>query len=180
MNTNWPNPILTFTLVEEGGFSNDPRDPGGATEHGITLATFRRMTAMPDATIADLQRMTANQEAAIYGAGYWLTVDGPNLPSGVDLMVFDEGVNCGPGESETLAQIAAGMFGEDRDGVIGPKTLAAIGALDPGNYIVMLGMLQQQHYDSLGNFARFGEGWTARRKRRQAAALALAMRSIPP
>lgn len=165
--------ILPFTLKEEGGFANDPNDPGGATFEGVTLNTYRKLTRQPDATIDDLKAMTAATAAQIYRGGYWQTIDGDNLPAPVALMIFDEGVNCGPKESEILAQRAAGLTGEDVDGDIGPKTIAAIAAMDPVKYIMTLGALQEAHYDSLGNYARFGDGWTARRKRRQGAALAL-------
>ena len=170
---NYPDPILTFTLQEEGGFSNNPDDPGGATEHGITLRTFRNMMHDQALTVADLQAITPGEEATIYRTGYWTVVDGDNLPSGIDVMVFDEGVNAGPARSERMLQEAAGLTGDDIDGVIGPQTLAAVAAVPATDLVTRLTGIQRAYYRSLDTFDEFGEGWMARIDRRMTLALKL-------
>lgn len=170
---NFPHPILDFTLVEEGGFSDDPRDPGGATEHGVTLAVFRKVMKNPGLTAADLRSITPEQEMEVYKPGYWNAVRGDDLPSGIDLMTFDFGMNCGPGESEMLLQEAAGLTGDDVDGVLGQMSMAAISRGSPSDLIAKLVGMQKAHYRSLRTFRFFGAGWLARTDRRAAAALKL-------
>lgn len=170
---NFPHPILDFTLVEEGGFSDDANDPGGATEHGVTLAVFRKVMKNPALTVADLKAITPAEEMRVYQPGYWMTVRGDDLPSGVDLMTFDFGVNSGPGESEMLLQEAAGLTGDDVDGALGPMSMAAISRASPSDLIAKLAGVQKAHYRSLKTFRFFGVGWLSRTDRRAAAALKL-------
>lgn len=172
---NFPTPILDFALREEGGFSDDPRDPGGATMAGITIATFRKLMGDPSLTIDDLKAITPGEEASIYAKGYWSVVRGPDLPSGVDLSVFDFGVNAGPGRSERLLQEAVGVAA---DGVLGPISMAAIAKNLPSAIITTLAKLQMVHYQSLPDFPTFGSDWTARTARRTKAALAMAAAAL--
>lgn len=159
---------LAFTLQSEGGWSDNPLDKGGATMKGITFATFRQYN--PGATVDDLRNISDGQVADIYRRGYWNAVKGDDLPAGVDLSVFDMGVNAGPGRSIRLLQ---GAVGVTEDGAIGPITLAAIAAADPQNLIGTLAASQQAYYERLPTFDTFGDGWTSRTAARKAAALAL-------
>lgn len=170
---NFPNPILRFTMVEEGGFSDNPDDPGGATENGITLTTYRKIMRNPSLTVADLKNITPTSEAAIYRAGYWSVMNGDALPGGVDLMVFDFGVNAGPMHSEVLLQRAAGLEGAAADGILGPISMAAIDKASPSELVAALVGLQLGYYRGLKTFSIFGAGWTARTERRSKASLQL-------
>lgn len=90
---------LGVTLVYEGGFSDNPHDPGGATNLGITgrtLAAWRGHSV----TSADVKALTRAEAAAIYRKQYWDAIDGDSLPSGVDLSVWDAGVNSGAGAAK--------------------------------------------------------------------------------
>lgn len=158
---------LAFTLAEEGGFVNDPADPGGATNKGITLATYRRY--VPDATEDGLRHISDADVARIYRAGYWAPVRGADLPAGVDLMVFDFGVNAGPGRSAKMLQRAAGVA---EDGAIGPMTLAAVRRMPAPDLIRVIAQMHRDYYATLANFGWFGRGWLARTARREHAALA--------
>lgn len=80
--------------MSEGGYTNDPHDPGGATNFGITIHDYRAYINH-EGTAEDVRNMTVEQAGAIYKAKYWDTVNGDNLPSGVDYCVFDYGVNSG-------------------------------------------------------------------------------------
>ena len=175
MAQNFPG-CLAFTLREEGGFVDSPADPGGATNMGITLATLRLWRGNPGLGVAALQAMTRQQASAIYGAHYWNRLRCDGLPAGVDLMVFDFGVNAGAYETTLLLQEALGV---EVDGYIGPATLAAAGAADPGALIEQLGGRQEAHYRALPGFPTFGHGWLARTARRRASALALRAASAP-
>ena len=86
-------------------------------------------------------------------------------------MVFDFGVNAGPRRSVKLLQRAAGVID---DGSVGPKTLAAVSAADPGALISELADDRLAYYRSLDNFDAFGAGWSNRTRHVSAVARAMA------
>jgi len=101
--------------------------------------------------------------APIYKKGYWDKMKGDDLPGGLDLCVFDFGVNAGPGRSAKYLQT---MIGTVADGGIGPNTLKAVEA-----YVSEHGIeksiknfqeARQEYYEKLSTFATFGKGWTRR------------------
>ena len=164
---------LSFTLREEGGFVDDPADPGGATNMGITLATLRSWTDDPATGVAQIRQMTSRMAEAIYGARYWNPIRGDALPRGVDLSVFDFGVNAGTYRSAMLLQQALGFPVGETDGCIGPQTLAAAVKADACRLIEDLASRQAAYYRALADFPIFGRGWLARTAARRAAALAM-------
>jgi len=161
---------LTFTLREEGGFVDDPRDPGGATNMGITLATLRLWRGDPGLGADALRALTREAAAGIYGARYWNRLRCDGLPAGVNLMVFDFGVNAGTGRAALQLQEAVGTAA---DGFIGAVTLGFAGREDPAALVECLAARQEAHYRALPGFATFGRGWLARTARRRDAALAM-------
>lgn len=167
-DTNW-NTCLAFVLSAEGGYVDDPLDPGGATNLGITLAELSawRHTAV---TKADVQALTTTEAGAIYRANYWNATRCADLPSGVDLMVFDSAVNNGTGRSAKFLQQAAGVT---QDGSIGPATLAAVAAIPPATLIAALQSERSAFYHSLSTFSHFGAGWLARLQKADALATQL-------
>ena len=112
--------VLPFTLQAEGGFCDDPLDPGGATNWGITLGTLSGWRGHT-CSVADIRELRATEAGAIYQAHYWAAVDGETLPGGLDLLVFDFGVNAGP---ETSVRLLQRMVGVTADGIMGPQTAA--------------------------------------------------------
>lgn len=121
---------LALTGLAEGGWSDRPLkdDPGGPTQKGVTLATFRdwrRKRGLSAPTKADLRRITDAQVAAIFKSGYWDAVKGDHLPAGLDYAVFDFAINSGPRRAVCVLQE---VVGAEPDGVIGPKTLAELRA----------------------------------------------------
>ena len=72
---------LGFTLPEEGGFSDTPGDPGGPTEQGITLASWRAYVASPWVQVAELRSISAGAVNAFYGAMYWNPIMGDAPPA---------------------------------------------------------------------------------------------------
>ena len=120
-DTDW-NACLGFVLSAEGSYSDNPLDPGGATNLGITLSTLSqwRHTAV---TKDDVRNLSTEEAAAIYRSIYWNASRCSDLPAGVDLMIFDASVNLGNGRSARILQAAVGVT---VDGSIGPETLAAV------------------------------------------------------
>lgn len=164
---------LDFTLREEGGFVDNPADPGGATNLGITLATYRTYTDDPSAGVGQIQDLSQTVAARIYRMEYWNPIRGDALPAGVDLSVFDFGVNAGIYGSARLLQRALGFSGSAVDGCIGPETLGAVAKADPRTVIGSLYTLQSDFYRSLAEFDVFGQGWLNRTVARREAALAM-------
>lgn len=161
---------LDAVLEYEGGYVNNPKDPGGPTNKGITLANFKAFVN-PMGTTADLKKLTIAQAAVVYRRNYWDAVMGAALPAGVDLCVFDFAVNSGPDRAAKLLQKLAKV---PQDGRIGPKTLAAVGKLDAAKLIASYCDARLAFLKGLDTFATFGKGWTARVKKVRTLALELA------
>lgn len=108
----------------EGGFGNHPNDTGGATMCGVTLATFRQYYG-EDKTVADLRAMTEAQWRHIMKGGFWDKCWADQIRSqAVAEIIVDWCVNSGIG----MIKKVQGIVGTRQDGVMGPKTLAAINA----------------------------------------------------
>ena len=163
---------LPIILASEGGFIDDPADPGGATNLGVTRTTLASWLGRP-VTIADVEALTPPAVAPIYRARYWNPSHAGDCPPGVDLMVFDEAVNQGVGRALASLQSALRVT---PDGAFGPATQAALAAADPARLIRAIAANREAHYRALPTFARFGHGWLARLRR--TTDLALAMTTI--
>ena len=175
MTDNFPACVaFTMALGNEGGFVNNPADPGGATNFGITIEGLSDWRGHP-CSVEDVRDMHATEAQAIYRGRYWLpSTEGALLP-GLDLMVFDFGVNHGPAASVKMLQQ---IIGVPADGYIGPETIsrAECGLIVLRARIQALGHTQLAFYASLHS-AAFGKGWAARTQRRVAAAMAM---TVPP
>lgn len=160
MNENF-DACVAVTLRFEGGFADNPADPGGATNFGVTLRTLHAWEGHP-VTADDVRAMTRDEAVAILGAKYWNVVRGDDLPLGVDLMVFDFAVNAGPATSARMLQRCAGLAGHEVDGSIGPYTLRIVRAQPASHLISALGAARNLYYRSLPVYPTFGDGWSAR------------------
>ena len=89
---------LDIILKHEGGFVNHPEDPGGATNLGITKRTLEEFLGK-EVTIDLVKNLPKETAARIYKEKYWDSIKGDDLPSGVDLSLFDWGVNSGPSKA---------------------------------------------------------------------------------
>ena len=167
--SSWPASIAEV-LASEGGFVDHPRDPGGATNFGVTLAVFKQWRGTRHVSKNDLIRIEVAEVRAIYEALYWNVLHADELPHGVDHMIFDAGVNTGNRRAAVQVQRVAGMDVAQQDGVIGPRTLAAIRRHAPEVIIASLARVHEAHYRSLGHFPTFGRGWLSRLERRIALA----------
>ena len=114
-------------LVYEGGKVNDPHDPGGRTNQGITQSTFTSWLRARGQPVRDVFTMTGDERDTIYKTEYWDRVRGDEVPAGVDFVLYDAAVNSGPGQSIKWLQAAlGGAYVGQADGVLGAKTLAAV------------------------------------------------------
>ena len=149
---------LQHILQYEGGFVNDPQDPGGATNHGVTKKTWEAYVGH-SVTVDDIRALTVAQVGPLYRQRYWGILFCDEWPKGVDLIIFDEAVNQGPGRAAKTLQTAAGV---PDDGVIGPATKAAVAAHKAADLIDSISQLRAKFYQSLSTFPRFGKGWMNR------------------
>jgi lysozyme family protein len=127
-----------YMIVNEGGFSNHASDRGGATKYGITKGTLERWKGHP-VSVEEVRSLLLDEAKAIYKAWYWDTnsLDGVHSTP-IATCVFDIGVVCGTGSAGKFAQQVANSHGAGQlvpDGVIGPKSLAAINSMDAGVFI---------------------------------------------
>ena len=157
-------------LGAEGGFVDNPKDPGGATYRGVTLATYRDYLGDPSFTVTQLKALADPALAAFYGAEFWNVVAGDALPPGVGLSVFDMAVDANPRHSARQLQQAVGA---EQDGYVGPTTIAAAGKIAPGILVGHLASIQLAYYRALPTYPTFGRGWSARVSSRETAALAV-------
>jgi len=152
------NTALEGTLVYEGGFSNHKRDPGKETMRGVTIARFAAFKRRA-VTVEELKAISRSDLEAIYRDGYWRTVSGDDLPSGLDFAMFDFAVNSGPARAvKTLQRIV----GVNPDGVMGQMTLSAVRKQFAADMIDELCNARLAFVRSLSTFDAFGKGWTRR------------------
>jgi lysozyme family protein len=118
--------IIDGILEAEGGFVNDPRDRGNATNFGITLATLSVARGRA-ATVEDVKDLTADEARTIYRDRYILRPGFGNLPEPLRTEVVDHGVLSGTATATRDLQLAVGVV---VDGVLGPVTRAAVEAAD--------------------------------------------------
>ena len=95
----------------------------------------------------------------MYKKKYWDVVRADELPSGIDYLVFDMGVNAGPGRSIKIMQTALGVT---PDGGFGAITMAAVQAADPVDLIEKFSQEKEAFYRSLDSFTVYGAGWLNR------------------
>lgn len=135
-------------IGHEGGYVNDPRDPGGETKYGISKRAY------PSEDIANL---TLDRAKFLYKRDYWDAVDAESIPGVARLMVFDCAVNCGVTTAKKLLQRAVGT---KDDGIIGAKTRAAIS--NTTDIAMKFAGFWLQYYTDLPGWPTYGKGWTRR------------------
>ena len=157
MKSNYDKCLETI-LHHEGGYVNHPQDPGGETNLGVTKRVYQEHGGTKD-----MKDLLVEDVAPIYKKGYWDKMKGDDLPGGLDLCVFDFGVNAGPGRAAKFLQQ---MIGTTVDGGIGPNTLAKLEEYirENGEHeaVNKYQEMRQKYYENLSTFATFGKGWTRR------------------
>lgn len=152
---------LAAVLKHEGGWADHPADPGGATMKGITKRTLEAHLGR-EVTKDELREISDETLREIYRSRYWDAVRGDELPAGADYVIFDCAVNSGPRRAIIFAQKVAGTT---QDGVLGPKTLAAIRvacAKDVDGFIAEYSEERAAFLRRLPTFHVFGRGWMRR------------------
>ncbi|MGO4196844.1 glycoside hydrolase family 108 protein [Rhizobium sp. YAF28] len=175
---------LAKVLVHEGGYSNHPADPGGATMKGVTQRVFTEWLAADGKPSRDVQTITNAEVAAIYRKRYWDIAKLDKLAPGVSYVVFDGNVNSGVSQSIKWLQRALqglGLYQGAIDGIIGQGTiLAAAGVNDNDMLVARIIERREAFLRALKTFKTFGKGWISRIRDVKAVGQAWATGSVGP
>lgn len=122
--------IAEEIVAREGGFVNDPDDPGGATNHGVTINTLRRLGIDVNRDtridVADVRALTRAQAVEIYVEHYFTRPGLGSLPEVLHPSIFDMYVNAGGNAVKVLQRLLTQMgYPCDPDGAVGPQTIRA-------------------------------------------------------
>lgn len=151
--------IAKDIVAREGGFVDDPDDPGGATNFGVTIKTLRRLgmdlTGDGRVDVTDVRALTREKAEAIFVEHYFRRPGLNGLPELLQPSVFDMYVNAGGNAVKVLQRLLSDMgFASDADGIIGPQTLrAAQMAADaaPGHLADAYAIARRNYYYALGD-----------------------------
>ena len=146
--------FLDQLFSNEGGYSNNPRDPGGETMWGIT-----QRVARANGYYGPMVSLSKDFAIKIYEKDYWKPVKGDILPSLLKFEVFDMAVNAGPVTAIKLLQRALNV--ED-DGIYGPQTLNALKDVDEPTLLRHYQAYRIKYYTSLDGWKYFSAGWANR------------------
>lgn len=151
--------IIAETIRREGGYVNDPDDPGGATNFGVTIHTMRRLgidlDGDGDVDADDVKRLTRDHAARIYKDHYFRRPNIHLLPEDLQATVFDMYVNAGGNAIKILQRLIA-KFGETTsvDGALGPNTAAAVARAHQnanGFFVDAYGIARRNYYYNLAD-----------------------------
>ncbi|MFP4450764.1 MAG: holin-associated N-acetylmuramidase [Rhodosalinus sp.] len=151
--------IAEEIVNREGGYTNDPDDPGGATNHGVTIHTMRRLGLDLDGdgavTEADVRRLSRDRAVDIFLRHYFEAPGIAGLPEVLQASVFDMQVNAGANAVKILQRLLCDMgLKVAVDGVIGPQTARAAAeaaALAPGHLADAYGIARRNYYFRLAD-----------------------------
>lgn len=153
---------LKLLLVSEGRYTNDPHDPGGATNYGIIQTEYDAWREAQGLSKRFVRSITMAEVEAIYRHQYADPLHFDDLPAGLDYAVFDYGVNSG---IRHAAQVLQRQVGTIPDGVIGLLTLAAVKKvyiINPADMISAYCASRLAFLMGLNTWRYFGRGWGSR------------------
>jgi len=141
---------VEVVLHHEGGYVDNPADPGGETKFGISRRSYPH---------EDIRGMTVERAKDIYYMDFWLPLQPEDLPAPVVILLFDMAVNMGRSRAVACLQRAAGV---EADGILGPATKQALKAKFGPELLEEITVRRIMYYASLETFKTFGLGWTRR------------------
>lgn len=133
----------------EGGYVNDPQDPGGETKYGISKRQY---------PLEDIKNLSLERAKIIYRMDYWNKIQGDGLPYPTNMLVFDAAVNQGVTPAVIMLQKTLGV---PEDGTVGPLTIKAAQE-QRGSMISEYLACRALRYVGTNNFDRYGKGWLRR------------------
>jgi lysozyme family protein len=152
--------LIGKVLEHEGGYINDPADPGGETKYGICKRSYPTV---------DIKNLTLEQAKGIYYCDWWLRLRCNDIQDDqIAQKLLDTCVNVGKAAGVKILQKALCDVGQRVavDGIIGPKTVDAVNRADPNRLLAAMRIRQAEHYRELikrnPKLARFQRGWEKR------------------
>jgi len=161
---------LALVLKSEGGYVNNPSDPGGMTNLGVTKRVWEEYTGH-EVDEKTMRGLTPELVAPLYEQKYWRPCYGEVLPRGLDYLCFSFGINAGCGRSVKLLQQSLGLVS---DGVIGPKVMQKLRESNIADVIKGFSESRREYYKSLKTFPIFGRGWISRTDKEEQESLNMA------
>lgn len=165
---NLPVDSITFDeafkrlIGHEGGYSTDRRDPGNWTGGRVGVGTLKGTKfglAANTYQNLDIKNLTLEQAKEIYKKDWWDKLGGHGLHSAITFQLWDFAINAGRSRAIKELQQVAGVVA---DGIIGPKTIEAVNALDLNDVLLSLTAERLKFYTSLSKWPTYGKGWTNR------------------
>ncbi len=158
---------LAFTLQWEGGYVNNPNDPGGATNKGITQNTYDGWRTSQGLAHQSVNLISDSEVQTIYYNNFWKKAGCDNYSDSVGAAVFDFVVNSGFASSSGYGgmQIIQRSFNLTADGIVGPKTIAAISGTDEQTALQNIQGARKANYERLAQNPKlqvFEKGWLNR------------------
>lgn len=165
---------IPVVLKHEGGWSNNPNDPGGPTKYGVSLRWLKTqgfagdLDHDGDVDAQDVRLITPEIATAFYRDEFWKPAYGRMLSQAVATKVFDTAVNTGPMVAHRILQRALAALGKPvtADGWLGEKTLLAVDQCDAGDLLARFRFYQREFYAAViaknPRLAAFARGWENR------------------
>jgi lysozyme family protein len=150
---------LALVLMQEGGYVNNPKDPGGRTNLGVTQKVWESWVGH-SVTEADMKALGPQDVSPLYKANYWDKIGGDSLPLGIDYATFDMAVNSGVGRAAKTLQSVLGVT--PVDGQIGPATLRACEEANAREVATRICEARLAFLQTLPTYDTFGRGWSRR------------------
>lgn len=141
-------------MAHEGGYVNNPKDPGGETMYGVT-----KRVAVAHGYKGNMRDLPLSLAREIAEKSYWRAIRGDELPRAVSWQVVDAAYNHGNRNAVKFLQRAIGAHD---DGIIGPRTLAAVAAMEENDIVLIFNAERLDFYTSLRTWGTFGKGWARR------------------
>lgn len=137
-------------IGHEGGYVNDPNDPGGETKWGISKRSYPHL---------NIKELTRDQAKPVYYADFWRRIHADKIPDGVAFQLFDFAVNSG---IETAVRYFQRALGVADDGHWGPESQRAADAASESDMIMGLCAERLDFMTRLRNWEHHGKGWARR------------------
>ena len=161
---------LDLVLIHEGGFVDNPADPGGMTNLGVTKQTWEEWVGHP-VIEKEMRNLTPLMVKPLYKRKFWDACRADDLVSGLDYCVFDVSVNSGPGRAIKFLQSCVGATPDGGYGSITAALVKKAQEENPAKLIEDYCAKRLEFLQSLRTFETFGKGWTRRVEEVKAEAL---------
>lgn len=146
--------IFERLMLHEGGYVNHPNDPGGETMYGVT-----KRVAQAHGYWGDMRKLPKSLAKQITEKSYYNAVKGDQLDRLIAWQLTDAAYNHGPKQAVKFLQRAVGA---SADGLIGPRTLEAVAAMDKNDVVLLFNAERIDFYTGLRGWVSFGKGWARR------------------